>query len=82
MHRIVDLPAWLTDIIAARATAAGMDFDEALVASLQISALDPLAESIGWAVEHGERPKIVAKRTAYSMSSVAQAASRYRSRVR
>ncbi|QGJ88908.1 helix-turn-helix DNA binding domain protein [Microbacterium phage Teamocil] len=77
-----ELPAWAVDIIEARAQATGMSYDEALLASLDMRALDPQAESLGWAVAHGERAKDVARRTHYARSTVEAATTRYRRRER
>jgi len=81
-HSMIELPAWVQDIIEARAQASGLTFDEALVASLDVKALDPLAETLGWAVERGDATKVVARRSHYSRSSVESAATRYRRRTR
>lgn len=81
-HTMIELPAWVLDIIQTRAQATGMSFDEALVASLDVKALDPLAETLGWAVVHGGGVRHVAKRTSYSRSTVEAAATRYRRRDR
>lgn len=78
----VDLPAWVHDIIQTRANAAGISFDDALLASLDVRVTDPHAESLGWAVDRGESAKAVARRTHYSRSTVEDAATRYRRRKR
>lgn len=78
----VDLPAWVHDIIQTRADAAGMSFDDALVASLDVRVTDPHAEALGWAVARGESAKAVARRTHYARSTVEDAARRYRQRSR
>lgn len=75
-----ELPAWVVDIIEARAQATGMTYDEALLASLDMRALDPQSETLGWAVSQGERARDVARRTHYAKSTVENAATRYRRR--
>ncbi|WBF79200.1 helix-turn-helix DNA binding domain protein [Microbacterium phage Jefe] len=77
---IPDLPAWVVDIIEARAQATGMSYDEALLASLNVQALDPLAQTLGWAAERGIPHKVIARRTHYSRRTVEDAASRYKRR--
>lgn len=77
-----ELPVWAHDIIEARAKAAGMTYDEALLASLDVRAHDPLAETLGWAAERGVHPRTVARRSHYSRSTVEAAATRYKRRPR
>ncbi len=77
---MIELPSWAHDIIEARAQATGMSYDEALLASLDLKALDPQAETLGWAMERGERARDVARRTHYAKSTVESAATRYRRR--
>ncbi|QGJ95274.1 hypothetical protein QDA11_gp54 [Microbacterium phage Jayden] len=79
---MADLPVWAHDIIEARAQASGMSYDEALLASLDVRALDPQAEALGWAAERGIPHKAIARRTHYSRRTVEDAASRYRRRAR
>ena len=78
MSRRIDLPAWAEDIIEGRARAAGITFEEALMASLGLGSTDPLAQTAGWAVTRGEATRAVARRVSYSRSSVESAATRYR----
>lgn len=78
MEVVADIPSWMRDIIAERAKAAGVTFNEALVASLDVRAHDFVAETAGWAVEHGVRVRAVARRVHYSPSSVESAAHRFR----
>lgn len=80
--QMVDIPAWAHDIIEARAQATGMSFDEALFASLNVRALDPQAETLGWAAERGIPHKVIARRTHYSRRTVEDAASRFKRRRR
>lgn len=79
-YEMIDLPAWVHDIIQARATAAGMGFEEALIASLDIRAADAQAESMGWAASRGISRKVIARRTHYSVRTVDNAVSRWRRR--
>ncbi|QBI98137.1 hypothetical protein SEA_FIREMAN_54 [Microbacterium phage Fireman] len=79
---IPDLPTWMADAIEARATATGMSFEEALLASIDVKVVDPLAETLGWAVNRGIPAKVVARRTHYSRSTVEAAATRYKRRAR
>lgn len=80
---LVHLPSWMSDVIRVRAQALGVDFDEALVASLDISSTDLLVESAGWAVATRAEPAgRVARRVSYSKRAVENAARRYRDRPR
>lgn len=80
MQRVVEIPSWMHDVLTARSQASGMSFDEVLAASLDMTASDLQAEVLGWAVAHGSSVKNVARRMAYSRSSVEKAAVRYRDR--
>uniref|UniRef100_A0AAU7J7I4 Helix-turn-helix DNA binding domain protein n=2 Tax=unclassified bacterial viruses TaxID=12333 RepID=A0AAU7J7I4_9VIRU len=81
VREMVDLPEWMDDVIRSRAKAMGVSYEQALVSSLDIGSTDLLAESAGWAVDHiGERVAVVARRMAYSRSSIDQAVRRYRER--
>lgn len=77
-----DLPVWIADAIEARAAATSMSFDEALLASIDVKVVDPLAETLGWAVARGVPAKVVARRSNYSRSTVEAAATRYKRRGR
>ncbi|QGJ89464.1 helix-turn-helix DNA binding domain protein [Microbacterium phage Smarties] len=77
-----DLPTWIMDAIEARADATGMSFEEALLASIDVKVVDPLAETLGWAVARGVPAKVVARRSHYSLSTVEAAATRYKRRMR
>jgi hypothetical protein len=80
MYEPIDLPVWIVDILQSRATAAGMTFDEAVVASLDIRATDQQAETLGWAASRGVPYKTIARRSRYSVSTVTHAAARFRRR--
>lgn len=78
MERLIDLPAWMDEVIALRAEALACSYEEALEASLHLHAADPLAQSLGWAIERGQPTGDVARRTHYSRSTVTEAARRFR----
>lgn len=77
VERLVSIPAWVDDVVKARAKALDISYDEALSASLDIRVSDPMAQSAGWAVEHGQTARVVARRLSYSMTTVRDAAHRY-----
>lgn len=81
-RRVTGLPKWAREVIEARARALGTDFEEALLASLDLGAIDPLAQSAGWAASRGEPTRVIARRMNYSKSAIDQAARRYREQTR
>lgn len=78
MLRMIDLPAWQMSLIEDRAKALDVSFDEALTASLNLRATDPMAQTAGWAViEMAQTPRRVARRLRYAQATIRSAARRW-----
>jgi hypothetical protein len=74
----VAVPTWAVEVILARARAAEVSFDEALLMSLDISTPDLAAETCGWARALDVPVPVIAERLHYSRSTVEGAVTRYR----